>query len=117
MKVLTLKPTKRIRSPGIRDSGLGIGNASPTSRFADVYAQRAAAERVSPAVCERPHRDARRRVAGGAARSVDAKVIIDRVKLEGDMRGRLTDSIEMAYREAGGTAFAIEDPGLSAEAH
>ncbi len=39
------------------------------------------------------------------------KVIIDRVKLDGDMRGRLTDSIEMAYREAGGTAFAIEDNG------
>src|SRR5688572_17817217 len=37
------------------------------------------------------------------------KVIIDRIKLEGDMRARLTDSIEMAYREAGGTAFAIED--------
>ena len=45
------------------------------------------------------------------------KVIVDRVKLEGDMRMRLTDSIELAYREAGGTAFAIEDPaGLSAEA-
>ena len=42
------------------------------------------------------------------------KVIVDRVKLEGDMRGRLTDSIEMAYREAGGTAFAIEDnPGAT----
>ena len=39
------------------------------------------------------------------------KVIIDRVKLEGDMRTRLTDSIETAYREAGGTAFAIEDGG------
>jgi excinuclease ABC subunit A len=37
------------------------------------------------------------------------KVIVDRVKVEGDMRNRLTDSIEMAYREAGGTAFAIED--------
>ena len=37
------------------------------------------------------------------------KVIVDRVKLEGDMRARLTDSIELAYREAGGTAFAIED--------
>jgi excinuclease ABC subunit A len=37
------------------------------------------------------------------------KVIVDRVKLEGDMRGRLTDSIELAYREAGGTAFAMED--------
>ena len=39
------------------------------------------------------------------------KVIVDRIKLEGDMRARLTDSIELAYREAGGTAFAIEDPG------
>ncbi|MSO55511.1 MAG: excinuclease ABC subunit A [Acidobacteria bacterium] len=49
------------------------------------------------------------------------KVIVDRVKLEGDMRARLTDSIETAYLEAGGTAFAIEDQpgamGLSAEAH
>ena len=44
------------------------------------------------------------------------KVIVDRIKLEGDMRARLTDSIETAYREAGGTAFAIEDPGLSADA-
>ncbi len=40
------------------------------------------------------------------------KVIVDRVKLEGDLRARLTDSIETAYLEAGGTAFAIEDqPG------
>ena len=37
------------------------------------------------------------------------KVIIDRIKLEGDMRTRLTDSIEIAYRESGGTAFVIED--------
>ena len=37
------------------------------------------------------------------------RVVIDRVKLEGDLRTRLTDSIEMAYREAGGTAFAIDD--------
>lgn len=41
------------------------------------------------------------------------KVIVDRIKLEGDLRTRLTDSIETAYREAGGTAFAIEDPGPS----
>ncbi len=39
------------------------------------------------------------------------KVVIDRVKLEGDLRARMTDSIETAYREAGGTAFAIEDQG------
>jgi excinuclease ABC subunit A len=40
------------------------------------------------------------------------KVIVDRVKVEGEMRTRLTDSIETAYREAGGTAFAIEDEGV-----
>ena len=39
------------------------------------------------------------------------KIIVDRVKLDGDLRTRLTDSIETAYREAGGTAFAIEDAG------
>jgi excinuclease ABC subunit A len=45
------------------------------------------------------------------------KVIVDRVKLEGDMRTRLTDSVETAYREAGGTAFAIEDePGATGAA-
>jgi excinuclease ABC subunit A len=37
------------------------------------------------------------------------RVVVDRVKIEGDMRARLTDSIETAYLEAGGTAFAIED--------
>jgi excinuclease ABC subunit A len=37
------------------------------------------------------------------------KVIVDRIKIEGEMRARLTDSVELAYREAGGTAFAIED--------
>ncbi len=36
------------------------------------------------------------------------QVIVDRIKLEGDMRTRLTDSIEMAYGEGGGAAFAIE---------
>jgi excinuclease ABC subunit A len=36
------------------------------------------------------------------------QVIVDRLKLDGDMRGRLTDSIETAYAEGGGAAFAIE---------
>ena len=36
------------------------------------------------------------------------QVIVDRLKLEGDMRTRLTDSIETAYQEGGGAAFAIE---------
>jgi excinuclease ABC subunit A len=36
------------------------------------------------------------------------QVIVDRVKVEGDVRARLTDSIETAYTEGGGAAFAIE---------
>jgi excinuclease ABC subunit A len=36
-------------------------------------------------------------------------VVVDRVKVEGDdILARLTDSIEIAYREGGGAAFAIE---------
>src|SRR5205814_4798909 len=40
-------------------------------------------------------------------------VIVDRLKIEGDLRTRLTDSIETSYREGGGAAFAIviRDPG------
>ncbi len=36
------------------------------------------------------------------------QVIVDRLKIEGDLRARLTDSIETAYTEGGGAAFAIE---------
>ena len=39
------------------------------------------------------------------------EVVVDRIKLEGDMRTRLTDSIETAYLEGGGAAFAIEVDG------
>ena len=36
------------------------------------------------------------------------QVIVDRVKVDGDVRARITDSIETAYTEGGGAAFAIE---------
>ncbi len=36
------------------------------------------------------------------------QVIVDRVKIESDIRARLTDSIETAYTEGGGAAFAIQ---------
>ncbi len=44
------------------------------------------------------------------------EVVVDRVRVEGDVRSRLTDSIETSYREGGGAAFAIvlagiRDPG------
>jgi excinuclease ABC subunit A len=38
------------------------------------------------------------------------QVIVDRVKVDGDIRARLTDSIETAYTEGGGAAFAVEQP-------
>jgi excinuclease ABC subunit A len=34
-------------------------------------------------------------------------VVVDRVRIEGDLRTRLTDSIETSYREGGGAAFAV----------
>ncbi|HET9361177.1 MAG TPA: excinuclease ABC subunit UvrA [Vicinamibacterales bacterium] len=35
------------------------------------------------------------------------EVVVDRVRVEGDVRSRLTDSIETSYREGGGAAFAV----------
>ena len=34
------------------------------------------------------------------------EVVVDRVRIEGDLRSRLTDSIETSYQEGGGAAFA-----------
>ena len=34
-------------------------------------------------------------------------VIVDRLRIDGDLRSRLTDSIETSYREGGGAAFAL----------
>jgi excinuclease ABC subunit A len=35
------------------------------------------------------------------------EVVVDRVRIEGDIRSRLTDSIETSYQEGGGAAFAV----------
>jgi excinuclease ABC subunit A len=44
------------------------------------------------------------------------QVVVDRVQLSGeDLRQRLTDSIETAYLEGGGAAWAVELPGPSPE--
>jgi excinuclease ABC subunit A len=96
-------------SAGIRDLGLGIRNTAPTQAS------------LTFTLNELRRKGFHRLYVGGRTVTVDdispaelrdqstLKVIIDRIKLEGDMRGRLTDSVELAYREAGGTAFAIED--------
>lgn len=39
-------------------------------------------------------------------------VVVDRIRLDAEARSRLTDSIEMAYREGGGVAWVLE-PGTS----
>ena len=45
------------------------------------------------------------------------QVVVDRVQLGGDdLRQRLTDSIETAYREGGGAAWAIEQSSNAADA-
>jgi excinuclease ABC subunit A len=100
--------------PGIRGSGLGISAANPSPAS------------TTFTVNELRRKGFHRLYLNGRAVTLDdiapaelrdqstLKVIVDRVKLEGDMRNRLTDSIEMAYREAGGTAFAIEDESKKA---
>jgi len=44
------------------------------------------------------------------------EVVVDRLRIEGDLRSRLTDSIETSYREGGGAAFAIVLPEAAARA-
>jgi excinuclease ABC subunit A len=38
------------------------------------------------------------------------EVVVDRLRIEGDLRSRLTDTIETSYREGGGAAFAVVLP-------
>ncbi|MGE0593382.1 MAG: excinuclease ABC subunit UvrA [Vicinamibacterales bacterium] len=42
------------------------------------------------------------------------QVVVDRLRMEGDLRARLTDSIETSYREGGGAAFALVLPDRDA---
>ena len=52
------------------------------------------------------------------AKRTTLEVVVDRVRIEGDLRTRLTDSIETSYREGGGAAFAIalgREPGTGDE--
>ena len=38
------------------------------------------------------------------------EVVVDRLRIDGDLRSRLTDSIETSYREGGGAVFEITLP-------
>jgi excinuclease ABC subunit A len=42
------------------------------------------------------------------------QVVVDRIRIDADVLARLTDSIETAYLEGGGAAFAVELPSESA---
>jgi excinuclease ABC subunit A len=44
------------------------------------------------------------------------QVVVDRVRIAPEVLGRLTDSIETAYREGGGAAFALELPSAEPDA-
>ena len=46
--------------------------------------------------------------AGSLGGRSSLEVIVDRLRIEPDVRSRLTDSVEIAYQEGGGSAFAIE---------
>jgi excinuclease ABC subunit A len=48
--------------------------------------------------------------AGQLAGRPSLEVVVDRVVVDGEARARLSDSIEVAYREGGGAAFAVELP-------
>ena len=48
------------------------------------------------------------------AAATTLQVVVDRLKIGPDLLGRMTDSVETAYAEGGGTAFAIEVGGDSA---
>jgi excinuclease ABC subunit A len=46
------------------------------------------------------------------------EVVVDRVRIDGDIRSRLTDSVETSYQEGGGAAFAVvlaDSPGTPPE--
>jgi excinuclease ABC subunit A len=45
---------------------------------------------------------------GALQARVTLEVVVDRVRVDDDVRSRLTDSIETSYREGGGAAFAID---------
>ena len=49
--------------------------------------------------------------ADALAGEAELSILVDRVKVGADALSRLTDSVETAYREGGGAAFAIEAEG------
>ena len=44
---------------------------------------------------------------GALAGRTSIEVVVDRIKVEADVQARLTDSVEIAYLEGGGAAFAL----------
>ena len=68
----------------------------------------AAAPRLRPPARRRPGGHVRRsRSRRARTDRTTLEVVVDRLRIEGDLRSRLTDSIETSYREGGGAAFAM----------
>jgi excinuclease ABC subunit A len=49
------------------------------------------------------------------AKRTSLEVVVDRIRVDAEVRPRLTDAIEVAYLEGGGSAFAVQLPGGQGE--
>ena len=118
MPVVTAPPTTRSREPedeeataaeeGAGRFGAATGPARPR-RSDRRDARRACGARDSAACTSTAARSTLEDVDVATLKDRGTlQVIVDRVKVEGDLRARLTDSIETAYTEGGGAAFAMQ---------
>ena len=112
--------------PVVDATGMGEGDVNdgtPVSEVAEV------ATPLQNAVDSLRRRGFRRVIVDGQAVSFDdldievldgqdnLRVVVDRIKIAPDLLSRITDSVETAYLEGGGTAFAIEVDGPASTVH
>ena len=112
----------REREASAATNGRRVKRRRRTSTRSKLAADQGPVSPVAAAIDGLQRKGFRRIIVDGEARSFDdldvpalegrtsLQVVVDRVKLAPDILGRLTDSIETAYVEGGGTAFAIEVP-------
>jgi excinuclease ABC subunit A len=104
-------------TPELQDNGLPLGMPEGGSRR---DRPPAAADAIGATVASLAKRGFRRLLVDDRAVTLEdldratlagrtmLQVIVDRVQIDGDLRARLTDSIETAYAEGGGAAFVLE---------
>ena len=105
-------------------AGSGAAAAEPDGENGAAAAAAEAADSPVAALLDAVRRKGfRRLVVAGQAASIDdvdpdtlageteLSILVDRVRVGADALSRLTDSVETAYREGGGAAFALETEG------